>query len=313
MTEFFASTSGDLIADRRYNFGRDLAARGDHAAAADLFAQAVEVAPAFAPGWVALGEARAKLGDKAGAVAALHQALVLDPDDRCGATLSLARLSSTDPGRAMSPTYVRSLFEQYAPRFDEALANLAYRAPAQLRDAVERVRPGTTFERMLDLGCGTGLAGATFRPLARHISGVDLAPAMLAQARAKAIYDRLETGDLLAFLDAEAECSYDLVIAADVFVYIFDLAPVAAAVARILRPGGVFAFTVETLDGAGVELGEKLRFRHSADHVRGALAAASLQLCEIHAAATRTEAGADVPGLVVVAMRADDGTGRSAE
>ncbi len=313
MTEFFASTSGDLIADRRYNFGRDLAARGDHAAAADLFAQAVEVAPAFAPGWVALGEARAKLGDQAGAAAALHQALALDPDDRCGAALSLARLGDVDPAGAMSPAYVRSLFDQYAPRFDEALANLAYQAPAQLRDAVERVRPGTTFERMLDLGCGTGLAGAAFRPLAPHITGVDLAPAMVAQARAKQIYDRLETGDLLGFLAGEAACGYDLVIAADVLVYIFDLAPVAAAVARILRPKGIFAFTVETYGGAGVELGEKLRFRHSADHVRRALAAAGLQLAQVAAAATRTEAGVDVPSLVVVATLADDGNSRSAE
>jgi predicted TPR repeat methyltransferase len=136
---------------------------------------------------------------------------------------------------------------------------------------------------------------------------------MIAQARAKQLYDRLETGDLLGFLAAEAECSYDLVIAADVFVYIFDLAPVAAAVARILRPGGVFAFTVETHEGAGVELGEQLRFRHSADHVRTALSAAKLQLALLTAAATRTEAGADVPGLVVVAMRADDGNRRSAE
>jgi predicted TPR repeat methyltransferase len=213
----------------------------------------------------------------------------------------------------MSPAYVRSLFDQYAPRFDTALANLAYRAPAQLRDAVERVRPGTTFERMLDLGCGTGLAGAAFRPLVSHITGVDLAPAMIAQARAKQLYDRLEAGDLLAFLAAEGEHSFDLVIAADVFVYVFDLAPVAAAVARILRPGGVFALTVETHEGAGVELGEKLRFRHSADHVRTALSAAKLQLALLTAAATRTEAGADVPGLVVVAMRADDGNRRSAE
>jgi predicted TPR repeat methyltransferase len=313
LTEFFASTSGDLIADRRYNFGRDLAARGDHAAAADLFAQAVEVAPAFAPGWVALGEARAKLGDEAGAAAALHQALALDPDDRCGAALSLARLGGADPAGAMSPAYVRSLFDQYAPRFDEALANLAYRAPTQLRDAVERVRPDTTFQGMLDLGCGTGLAGAAFRPLASHITGVDLAPAMIAQARAKQIYDRLETDGLLAFLGAEGERSHDLVVAADVFVYIFDLAPVVAAVARVLRHGGVLAFTVETYAGAGVELGEKLRFRHSADHVRGALATADLQLCEIHPVATRTEAGVDVPSLVVVAKRADDGNDRSTE
>ena len=45
-------------------------------------------------------------------------------------------------------------------------------------------RPG---ERIADLGCGTGLAGAAFRPLVRRLAGVDLSPAMVAQARAKSM------------------------------------------------------------------------------------------------------------------------------
>ena len=87
------ASSGDLIADRRYQLGRDLAGRGDFSAAADLFAQAAEVAPTFAPAWFALGEARVKLGDRAGAAAAFRQALAIDPGDRCGAALHLARLA----------------------------------------------------------------------------------------------------------------------------------------------------------------------------------------------------------------------------
>ncbi len=94
-------SSGDLIADRRYGFGRDLAFRGDMSAAADLFAQAVEAAPGFAAAWFALGETRAKLGDGIGAVAAFREALRIDPHDRHGAALHLARLGAADPANAM--------------------------------------------------------------------------------------------------------------------------------------------------------------------------------------------------------------------
>jgi predicted TPR repeat methyltransferase len=304
-----AVSSGDLIADRRYGFGRDLASRGDLSAAADLFAQAVEAAPEFAAGWFALGETRAKLGDGAGAAAALRQALRIDPRDPHGAALHLARLGAADPDGAMSPSYVRALFDQYAPRFDGALVDgLAYRGPQRLLDAVERARapsPAAGFGTMLDLGCGTGLAGAAFRPRVRHLTGVDLSPGMIAEARAKDIYDRLETGELVEFLRAEraAHQRYDLVIAADVFVYVFDLGPVARTVADVLSPDGLFAFTVETHGGDGVELGEKLRYRHGAAHVRAAMAAGPLRLLELAPVATRIETGGAVPGLLAVATR----------
>jgi predicted TPR repeat methyltransferase len=309
VTLIFAS-SGNLIADRRYAFGRELASRGDLAAAADLFAQAAEVEPAFAAAWFALGEVSAKRGDRAGAVAAFERALTLDPQDRCGAALQLAQLGAADPAQAMSSEYVRTLFDQYAPRFDGALEALAYRGPQLLRDAVMRTRPDARFAAALDLGSGTGLAGAAFRPFVAHLTGVDLSPGMIARCRAKEIYDRLETQELAAFLEAErtAQRRYDLVIAADVFAYLYDLAPVVQAVADVLIPGGIVAFTVETRqdDETGVGLGEKLRYQHGADHVRAAIAAPGLELLELAPATTRIEAGEAVPGLVAVAVRRDD-------
>ena len=308
MSTFTFASSGNLIADRRYAFGRELAARGDIAAAADLFAQATEAAPAFAAAWFAFGETSAKLGDRAGAVAAFEKALALDPHDRCGAALHLARLGAADPAQAMSRDYVRTLFDQYAPRFDGALEALAYRGPQLLRDAVMRARPGK-FAAALDLGCGTGLAGAAFRPFVAHLAGVDLSAGMIARCRGKGIYDRLETGELVAFLEAErnARQRYDLVIAADVFAYLYDLAPVVQAVADVLHPGGIVAFTVETHEDEGVALGEKLRYRHGSGHVRAAIAAADLVLVELMPATTRIEAGGAVPGFVAVARRRDDG------
>src|SRR5256714_6104794 len=151
---------------------RAYAADGDCAAAADLFAQAVELAPGFASAWFALGEAREALGDTQGARAAFERANVADPEDRHGAALHLARLGAADPATAALHGYVRTLFDQYAPRFDRALADLNYSAPAMLRDTV--TEHGTRFGSMLDLGCGTGLAGAAFRSHVDWLVGVDL-------------------------------------------------------------------------------------------------------------------------------------------
>jgi predicted TPR repeat methyltransferase len=299
-------SSGDLIADRRYAIARDLAGRGDFSAAADLFEQALERAPCFAAGWFALGEICEKRGDTPGAVAAFRRSLALDPQDRQGAALRLARLEGrTEP---MPAAYVRALFDQYAPRYDHALMQeLAYCAPSLLRDGVEavqraRARP-LRFRRALDLGCGTGLAGEAFRSCCAAMFGIDLSAAMIDAARRKRIYAGLLVADLIEGL-AQEEQRADLVIAADTFVYLADLGPVCRAVARMLETGGLFAFTVETHPGSGVRLGEKLRFAHSADHVCIALEAAGLKLLTLTPASIRTENAVPVAGLVAIAERA---------
>src|SRR3954471_8584572 len=170
-------SSGDLIADRRYALARDYAADGDLAAAADLYAQAVELSPGFASAWFALGEAREALGDRDGARAAFARAQAADPEDRHGAALHLARLGAGDPAARELHAYVRTLFDQYAPRFDRALEDLGYRAPALLCETVRTER--SRFGIMLDLGCGTGLVGAAFRPHVDRLVGVDLSGGMV--------------------------------------------------------------------------------------------------------------------------------------
>jgi len=294
-------TSGDLIADRRYEMARAYAADGDLAAAADLYAQAVELSPGFASGWFALGEAREALGDRDAARAAFERAKAADPADRHGAALRLARLGGADPAQEALHGYVRTLFDQYAPRFDRALADLSYSAPALLRGAV--TKHGAHFGTMLDLGCGTGLAGAAFRPHVDWLVGVDLSPKMIEEARRKALYDRLAVGDIAAFLAGEPVRSAHLVVAADVFAYIADFAEICAAVARVLVDGGLFGFTVETHDGEGAIVGAKMRYAHSADFVRRAIAEAGLSLVELTQASSRTENRVPVPGLLVLARR----------
>jgi predicted TPR repeat methyltransferase len=296
-------SSGDLLADRRFGWAKDLESKGDLPGAAEVLEQALELAPGYAPAWFALGELREKIGDTDGAAAAYRRACDADPRDDRGALLNLMRLGATPP-TDMPASYVRTLFDTYASKFDRALTEgLNYSAPALLLAAVEAVGKAH-FNAMLDLGCGTGLGGEPFRLKVDTLVGVDLSPRMLEQAQQKNIYDRLEVGDLLECLADEKRAGekYDLVIAADVFAYLPDLSPVAQATAAVLAPGGLFVFSVEANDGEGVEMGEALRFSHSAAHVRAAVEGAGLLLLGLDSASTRTEKGWPVPGLIAVAQ-----------
>ncbi len=114
-------TSGDMQADRRYEFACQFWKRGDLEAAADIMRQALERAPDFASAWFSLGEIRDSLGDRDGAVAAFRRARDCDADDPHGASLHLMRLGA-EPMGEMPPAYVRTLFDQYAPKFDKTLA-----------------------------------------------------------------------------------------------------------------------------------------------------------------------------------------------
>lgn len=299
-------SSGDLLADRRYDYAMFARAEGDLPAAADLLAQALEIVPRWAPAWFALGEVEAAQERRDAAVAAFRRSLDLDPEDALGAGLALARLGAADAAAAMTPAYVAALFDQYAPRFDSALrAGLAYRGPEILLEAVGRARPGRrqggAFGRMLDLGCGTGLAAEIFAAHAGVIDGVDLSPRMVDVARQKGIYRTLTVGDLAGFLGQQDDGGADLVIAADVFVYVADLAPIARDSARVLMSGGLLAFTVETHPGEGVVLGAGLRYAHAEAAVRAVIAGAGLDILLLEAVSTRNEADRPVPGLVVVA------------
>jgi predicted TPR repeat methyltransferase len=300
-------SSGDLMADRRFEFARDLQLKGDLPAAADLLMQAIERAPDFTSAWFTLAGIREELGERNAAIAAFQKARASDANDRHGAGLRLMRLGA-EPVSGMPQAYVQTLFDQYAPRFESSLVDeLGYRGPKLLFHAVLSVRAAARkpalFKRAIDLGCGTGLAASAFARSVDHFTGVDLSPRMIERSRATGLYAELDVADMLQGLRARPDASADLILAADAMVYVAELAPVLAEAARVLAPGGLLAFTTETHDGEGVVIGHGLRYAHAATYVRAAVESVGLKLSLLEDRSARNEDHAPVPGLVAVAAK----------
>lgn len=289
-------SSGDLIADRRADYAEGLFAAGEAEAAADLYAQALAIAPAWVAGWYRLGEIYAAQG-LPGAAEAFAEALRLDPADPMGAALRLDLLRARPMADAMPAAFVEALFDQYARHFDQSLVDkLDYRAPQFLRAALSG-----PYARALDLGCGTGLMGAELRALCGHLEGWDISAEMLREAEAKGVYDSLQKHDL-ATLPAPAR-HWDLITAADVFAYIGALEQIVSWVALALAPGGTFAFSTEVQDGpAPLVLRESRRYAHSEPYLRGLLAQAGL-VAQITRAPLRMDRGTMIEGFMVLARR----------
>jgi len=310
------------------------------------YVRALALRPDYAPAWHYRANALRALGRKDEAVAAYRQALALGAD-AAEVGFALAALGDGALPSSAPADYVKNLFDQYAGHFDRHLVEvLAYRTPDLLAALLRRHVPvsaaappdashksssnsslGTALDAALDLGCGTGLCAPLLRPLVRRLAGVDLSARMLDKARETGLYDELACADIGAYLEDQAAC-WDLVLAADVFVYFGDLAPVFGQVRRALRPGGLFAFSVEALEAAarpgdagaragtetGADAGARARigqdadyaitpanrFAHALAYIEGIAHDAGFALVEHAGAPLRREHGADIVGHLVL-------------
>lgn len=209
------------------------------------------------------------------------------------------------PPERMADAHVAALFDVYAPSFDDSLRGfLAYRAPECLIDAVRSVLGARRELDVLDLGCGTGLAGPLLRPFARRLEGIDLSTGMLDKARERGVYDALRAGEITAEL-AASTASHDLIVAVDVLVYFGALEPLFQNVARRLAPGGLFAFTAEKGTEPGYRLQPTARYVHHLDYLRGCARAAGLKPVLEREDTLRKQAGQPVTGHVLVLSRSE--------
>ncbi|GAA4169728.1 methyltransferase domain-containing protein [Shinella granuli] len=305
-------SSGDLIADRRADYARMFAESGEFAEAAELMEQALEQVPSWAAGWFRLAEYAEKSGRKEAATAALAKVVALDPADIFGAGLKLAVLGAAETPAAPSTAYVERLFDDYADRFDTALVQrLDYTVPQTLARLVRRhAGEDAPFGLVSDIGCGTGLFGVELRANAGRLEGFDLSAGMLAKAAEKGVYDHLAQADLSlpagesGLFDAAPEARADLVGAADVLMYLGDLAEVFPSAARLLKAGGLFAFSVE--DGGTGDaplLRPSLRYAHPERFIRRRAEENGLVVLAMEKSVIRQDAGQPVHGLLFLARR----------
>ncbi len=123
---------------------------------------------------------------------------------------------------------------------------------------------------------------------------------MIEKAKARGVYDRLGVGDLVATL-LDNPGAFDLLTAADVFIYLGDLTPVLQAALRALRPGGRLAFTVEAGTGDRYHLHQKtLRYTHSQKYIEHVATIHGLAQELFTSVTLRVESDQPVAGYLVV-------------
>lgn len=284
-----------------YQLGNVRRDQGDHAAAERHFARALELAPGHAEAHNNLGVLQEVSGRSAEAVASYRRAVRAKPaltqaylnlgrllmvlgrrDEaaqcyRDGVSFSdkpsvfahlLAALDGRDTAAA-PPDYVRATFDGFAHEFDERLIGVFdYHVPEAIGRSVRGVRPfAPRSADVLDLGCGTGLSGAQLADISKRLVGVDVSGAMLHEAHARGCYQELAEAEILGWLRAAAAEQFDVIVAADVFVYIGDLGPIFAEAGRVLRPGGLLAFSIETCHEADFHLQDSGRYAQSAAYI----------------------------------------------
>jgi predicted TPR repeat methyltransferase len=225
--------------------------------------------------------------------------------------LKLALLGAEDIPDQPPSRYVEALFDDYADRFDTALVEkLDYSVPAKLARLIVE-HNDRRFDLAVDLGCGTGLFGAEIRDRVSRLEGFDLSANMLAKAEEKGLYDFLAKADLSLeatesglFDDGLAENRADLVSAADVLMYLGDLANAFALAAKLLKPGSLFAFSIEDAgEGDGFILAPSLRYAHTEQHVRQRLEENGFDLVKLLHTTIRMDGGKPVSGILFLAGR----------
>lgn len=241
--------------------------------------------------------------DMTAAKAHLAQALRLQPDNASYAYMDAVFSGKTPEQPPEDMT--RGLFDRYATRFDSHLVGaLKYRVPQTFAATILRQFPDRKLN-VLDLGCGTGLLGAALGPIDGFFVGVDFSRPMLEEATKHGVYSRLHNVNLLDALSATDANEYEVIVAADVFIYMGALDAAINGSFKVLRPGGWLYFSLEVApeDGENFEVRKSMRYAHNPAYVRRLLDSAGFVSQSFEDTDLRTEQEMPIRGLLVSAQK----------
>jgi predicted TPR repeat methyltransferase len=266
----------------------------------------VELEPEDWQAWYLLGDLCQYVGKREEALNAFQKYFAANPDDAEIEHLLIALRDDTPPVR-MSNRTIQHIYKGFAKSFDTRLVDdLKYQGPERLSEAIKAAIGDRTGLSVLDIGCGSGLAGVRLRPIASVMYGVDLSPEMLELARKREIYDRLENAEITEWIENAPE-QFDIIAACDCLIYFGDLHGITAAAAGRLKSGGIFAFSLERGNKFPLRLTDTGRYEHHPDHVREISAAAGLTMVRLDEAFLRYEYTSEVVGLFAVLQKDNRG------
>jgi predicted TPR repeat methyltransferase len=212
------------------------------------------------------GGCYASLGELDMAVKNYEKALAIKPDYAVPQHMlnSLIGYTSKEPPKE----YIKNLFDDFAERFDDSLVQkLDYKLPFIMKELILKLDPNKSkFNKVIDLGCGTGLSGKGLRDISNNLTGIDLSENMVAKARELDVYDSLIVGDIVDTLSSSKE-KYDLFISLDVLIYIGDVKSIFNEVRNCCNKNAFFIFSVETQEEDGYSLLKSARYAHSENYI----------------------------------------------
>ena len=285
------------------SFAQNLRREGHVLAAFVCQEYATALAPEREDHWYALGELAHILGRRERARTAYEEYISRQPDDAEVTQILIALRDEPPPSRA-SDKCIEQIYARFADSYEDNMcADLHYQAPERLKESLESHVAVLQDLDVLELGCGTGLAGRHLRQFARRLAGVDLSPEMIDKAKLTGLYDPLELSEITMWLNTPRTTRFDLIVACDALIYFGDLQQVIVPASRLLRPGGHYAFTLEFGDTFPFRLTDSGRYSHTREYVREVARDAGLTVVNLTEGFLRHEYGEPVTGLIVVLQK----------
>jgi len=222
----------------------------------------------------------------------------INPDNNT-AKYFLAILMGDNSMTSSPDEYVQELFDGYAETFDDQLiGQLQYKTPELIGDMINKHIDPSKKYKILDLGCGTGLAGIYLKDISEYLVGIDLSSKMLKKAEARSLYDELITSGIEQYFAAH-NFQPEIVVSADVFVYIGDIASIFKAVSESIQDDGLFVFSTEdTQDANEFLLKDSGRFAHNEKYIRSLAESNDFNLVDNEKTIIRYEADEPIHGQV---------------